>query len=279
MRWTFLLRPGWVALILVVGSFTVLAFTVLAPWQFGRDDARAARNVAIEESFRSPPVPLREVLPSGRAPDPDSEWRQVELTGRYLPRGETVVRLRSVLGEPAFEVVVPVRLTDGTTVLVDRGYLRPAPGVRVPDYPPVPRGEVTLQGRLRVAETDPGDRPAVRRDGTTQIYAIDPATVTSLTGIELQPGYVQLNAGQPGVLSALPLPQRSSGPHLAYALQWLAFGVMAPLGLGYFAWREGTDRRPDEPRGRTVDPRDRDPADPRDPPVTAAPLADRYGTR
>lgn len=270
MRWTFLLRPAWLALILVVGSFSTLAISVLGPWQFDRGDARAARNDAIEESFQTPPRPLREVLPAGTAPDA-TEWQQVELTGRYLPAAEMVVRLRTVLGEPAYEVVVPMRLRDGTTVLVDRGFLRPAPGVQVPDYPPLPRGEVTVQGRLRVAESDPEDRSAVRGNGTTQIYAIDPRTVTSLTGVELEPGYVQLNEGQPGVLGALPLPQLSSGPHLAYALQWIAFGVMAPLGLGYFAWREGLVRRHEHPRDRR-----RDPDDPRDP---APPLAGRYGSR
>lgn len=271
MRWTFLLRPVWLALILVVGSFSTLAISVLGPWQFDRGDARAARNDAIEESFQTPPLPLREVVPASAAPDGNTRWQQVELTGRYLPDAEMVVRLRTVLGEPAFEVVVPMRQRDGTTVLVDRGFLRPAPGVRVPDYPPVPRGEVTVQGRLRVAETDPGDRSAVRGNGTTQIYAIDPRTVTSLTDVALEPGYVQLNEGQPGVLGALPLPQLSAGPHLAYALQWIAFGVMAPLGLGYFAWREALARRHEEPRDRR-----RKPDDPRDPAPT---LAGRYGTR
>lgn len=271
VRWTFLLRPVWLALILVVGSFSTLAITVLGPWQFDRGDARGARNAAIEESFRTPPQPLREVLPAGAAPDGDTEWQQVELTGRYLPGAETVVRLRTVLGEPAFEVAVPLRLRDGTTVLIDRGYLRPAPGVQVPDYPPVPRGEVTVQGRLRVAERDPDERGVVRRAGTTQIYAIDPRLVTSLTGVELQPLYVQLNEGQPGVLGVLPLPQLSAGPHLAYALQWIAFGVMAPLGLGYFAWREGLARRQENQPVRR-----RHPDDPRDP---APPLAGRYGTR
>lgn len=256
-------------MILLVGCFSTLAFTVLSPWQFHRNDVKVARDAAIEESFQTPPQPLREVLPAGVAPDGDTEWQQVQLTGHYLPEAEMVVRLRTVLGEPAFEVVVPMRLHDGTTVLIDRGYVRPAPGIRVPDYPPVPRGEVTVQGRLRGAEHDPQDRPAVHRDGTTQIYAIDPSTVSSLTDIELQPGYVQLNQGQPGVLNPLPLQPVSTGRNsLSYALQWIAFGVMAPLGLGYFIWREGT-------AGRRPSPRDRHPDDPRDP----APLAGRYGAR
>ena len=265
MRWTFLLRPSWLALALVVGGFAAFAFTVLAPWQFHRGEDRAARNDAIEESFTTPPQPLRQVLPAGAAPGPRAEWHQVELTGRYLPDAEVVARLRTVQGEPAFEVLVPFRLTDGSTVLVDRGFLRPAPevpGVRVPEYPPAPAGEVTVQGRLRAGERDSRERPVVEQDGVTQVYAVDPAAVATVTGLDVEPGYVQLNEGQPGVLGALPLPQLSAGPHLAYALQWLAFGAMAPLGLAYFAWREGTgERRRPDPRGD----------DPHDPPAAVTP--------
>ena len=36
-RWTFLLRPQWLALIVVVGAFAYLCFTVLAPWQLGKN--------------------------------------------------------------------------------------------------------------------------------------------------------------------------------------------------------------------------------------------------
>ena len=44
--------------------------------------------------------------------------------------------------------------------------------------------------------------------------------------------------GQPGVLSPLPLPQLDSGPFFSYALQWIAFGIMAPLAIGYLIYNE-----------------------------------------
>ena len=31
--------------------------------------------------------------------------------------------------------------------------------------------------------------------------------------------------------------------HLSYGYQWIAFGIMAPLGLGYFVWSEIRERR------------------------------------
>ncbi|MGH3697622.1 MAG: SURF1 family cytochrome oxidase biogenesis protein [Pseudonocardiaceae bacterium] len=244
MRWRVLLRPGWVALTAVVICFAIAAFTVLAPWQFRRAAERADRNTAIEQSLSTPPQPLREVLATGTAPTRASEWRQVRISGHYLPGAEVVVRLRTVLGEPAYEVLVPLRLADGSSILVNRGYLRPAAAVRVPAYPPVPGGEVSVTGRLRADEPDPQGRQVVQRDGHRQVYAVSSRTVSAATGVRLDPGHLQLVNGAPGVLSALPLPQLDAGPSFAYALQWIAFGTMAPLGLIYFAWREVESPRP-----------------------------------
>jgi cytochrome oxidase assembly protein ShyY1 len=271
MRWRFLLRPGWLALTAVVICFTIAAFTLLAPWQFRRAAQRADRNAGIESSFTTPPQPLHSVLAAHTAPTHATEWRQAQVTGHYLPEAEMVVRLRTVQGEPAYEVLVPLRLADGSSILVDRGYLRPAEGVRIPAYPPAPGGEVTVTGRLRADEQDPQDGEVVQQDGHRQVYAVSTRTVSTATGVRLEPGYLQLVDGSPGVLSALPLPQLDPGPSFAYALQWIAFGVMAPLGLAYFAWREATEWHREDNRSPGRD----DTEDPHDPPMAA--LADRYG--
>jgi cytochrome oxidase assembly protein ShyY1 len=271
MRWRLLLRPGWVALTAVVICFTVAAFTVLAPWQFRRAAERADRNTGIESSLTTPPQPLRSVLAAHTAPTQATEWRRVQVTGHYLPDAEMVARLRTVQGEPAYEVLVPLRLADGSSILVDRGYLRPAEGVRIPEYPPVPGGEVTVTGRLRADEQDPQSGEIVQRDGHRQVYAVSTRTVSAATGVRLEPGYLELVDGAPGVLSALPLPQLDPGPSFAYALQWITFGVMAPLGLAYFAWKEATEGRREDNRSPDMD----DTEDPHDPPM--AELADRYG--
>jgi hypothetical protein len=41
----------------------------------------------------------------------------------------------------------------------------------------------------------------------------------------------------------LPLPQLDAGPFLSYGIQWIAFGILAPIGLGYFAYSEIRMRR------------------------------------
>jgi len=144
MRWRFLLRPGWLALTAAVICFTIAAFTLLAPWQFRRAAERADRNTAIEHSFSTPPRPLRDVLAGHTEPDQATEWRPVQVSGHYLPSAEMVVRLRTVQGEPAYEVVVPMQLADGSyRTCVPEGRPRRAfcVFVRTSQDPPVVRAD------------------------------------------------------------------------------------------------------------------------------------------
>lgn len=236
-----LLRPGWLALTALVLIFAGVCFTLLAPWQFDRHEERATTNAAITHAANATPADLATLLPPGTRPGATTEWRTVRVTGEYLPDDEVVARLRTVLGQPAFEVLTPFRLRDGSTVVVDRGYVRPVQGtksVTVPDFADAPEGEVTLTARLRADERDPRDRSAESDGGRPQVYAVGSGVVTRATGVALRPGYLQLEDGNPGVLGALPLPDLDAGPFLSYALQWLAFGTMALLAWLYFTWRE-----------------------------------------
>ena len=221
--------------------FAGVCFTLLAPWQFSRNEERTTTNDAITASASAAPADIDALLPAGTRPGPDTEWRTVRVTGRYLGEDEVIARLRTVLGQPAFEVLTPFQLTDGSVVLVDRGYVRPvqgARGVAVPDFAAPPTGTVTLTARIRADERDPRNRQADELDGRRQVYAVGSGVVARATGLDIRPGYLQLDDKNPGVIAALPLPELDAGPFLSYALQWIAFGTMALLAWLYFTWRE-----------------------------------------
>ncbi|MDV6013829.1 SURF1 family cytochrome oxidase biogenesis protein [Haloechinothrix sp. LS1_15] len=239
MRWKLLLRPRWLALTALVFVFAAACFTMLGPWQFDRHESRSAQNEAVQESLEAEPSPLDETLPDGTAPDERTQWSRVTIAGEYLPEDEVLARLRTVQGEPAYEVLTPMRTTGGERVLINRGYVRPEQG-SVPRYDPPPDGEVTVIARARVDEPPPGDREAIDRAGSGQIevYNVSSATVGEATGLDLRPGYFQLDNDQPGEVNALPLPRTTAGPFFSYALQWYAFGVMALVAWLYFTLRE-----------------------------------------
>ena len=243
----FLLRPGWLAFIAVVVGFAVVCYTLLAPWQFGREEQREAQERAIATANAAPPVPLAELVPPGSAVGSDVEWRRVVATGTYLPEAEAVVRLRVADGKPAVEVLTPLRLDDGRIVTVDRGWVAVTNGQQTPAYPAPPAGSVTVIARLRPDQADPSDRPVVRGDGPPQLYAVDSRVLGATTGLDLTPGHLQLEDGAPGVLGPLPVTANVGGAapftNFSYALQWLTFGLIALVALGYFIRLEVLQRR------------------------------------
>ncbi|WP_137723733.1 SURF1 family protein [Prescottella subtropica] len=241
-RLKFLLRPGWLALAAVVAGFAFMCFTVLAPWQLGKNTRTSERNTLLEESIDAGAVPI-DTLIGGTGPAPQDEWRKVLATGTYLPDTDILVRLRSVEDQPAYEVLTPLAMSDGLTMLVNRGYVRPVRGTQAPPIPAAPTGQVTVEGRIRMSEgTVPGKDP-ITESGTRQVYFIDSGQIGGFIGTDLVAGYLQLDDAQPGGLGTIPLPQMDSGPYLSYGLQWLAFGIMAPLGLAYFVRAELRERR------------------------------------
>lgn len=249
----FLFKPAWLAFIVGVVAFAVACYTLLAPWQFRRNAERERDNAAIATSQATAPVPLAQLVPAGpgsTAPPAQAvEWRRVTVRGHYLPADEAVVRLRSILSDPAYEVLTAFRTDDGRTVAVDRGYIRPVENNALPVYPPAPEGEVMLTARIRLDETDRKQRPPMFADGHHQLYSVDSHLLSEVIGKPVAPGYLALLSGQPGALGEVPLPDTDSGPFLSYAWQWLTFGLMALFGLGYFIRLEILQRRPERGAG------------------------------
>jgi cytochrome oxidase assembly protein ShyY1 len=271
-RLAFLLRPGWIALAVVVIAFTYLCFSVLAPWQLGKNTKTSRENDQIQHSLTTEPVPLKTLLPQQDSSAPDGQWRRVTATGHYLPDKQLVARLRVAEGDQAMEVLLPFVVDGGPTVLVDRGYVRPLPGSRVPPITAPPRGEVTITARLRDSEGTVLDKKSFVSDGVRQVYSISTAQIATLIGAPLTGSYLQLVDNQPGGLGVIELPHLDAGPFLSYGIQWITFGVIAPILLGYFVYAEVQARRAD--KARTAQP----PGKPA-PATVEDKLTDRYGRR
>ncbi|MET0995762.1 MAG: SURF1 family protein [Mycobacterium sp.] len=264
-RWAFLLRPGWLALFVVVIAFAYLCFTVLAPWQLGKNTKTSRENAQISHSLTADPVPVTTLLPQQDSSAPDAQWRRVTATGRYLPDAQVLARLRVVDGDPAFEVLVPFAVDGGPIVLVDRGYVRPVQGSRVPPISAPPNETVTITARLRDSEPVPEGKDPFRQDGAQQVYAINTAQISAVTGVPLAGSYLQLVEDQPGGLGVIGLPHLDAGPFLSYGIQWIAFGILAPIGLGYFVISEIRQRRREKAASAPLSAEEK--------------LADRYGRR
>ncbi|WP_067823797.1 SURF1 family cytochrome oxidase biogenesis protein [Nocardia inohanensis] len=257
-RVTFLLRPSWIILAVIVAGFAYLCFSVLAPWQLGKNTSTSERNQRISDSVDAAPVDVTTMLgQSGK----DTEWRRVTADGEYVPDSTVLVRLRHLDSAPAYTALAAFRLDDGRTVLIDRGQIAAVDGTRPPQIPAPPTGRQHLEARVRASEGIVESKPPVTEDGYRQVYSIDTVQESTVLGVPLTPiptdargGYLQLADKQPGVFTPDPLPQLDAGPYLSYGLQWLAFGIMAPLGLAYFVYAEIRARRRERAESAPAEP-------------------------
>lgn len=240
--WKTFLKPSWVLMVLFVIAFSYFAFTVLAPWQLNKDDDIVHRNEQIAAAYEADPVPFADVTDDTGAIVGNNEWKRVILTGHYLPDDEVLLRLRPVASGPSYQSLVPFQIDGGTTVLVNRGWQPAGEGNVVPDIGRAPRETVTIEGMMRLGEAEHPQAPIVE-DGYQQIYSISTEQISQLMDVDLANDYVQLAADEPGVLNEIPIPSMDRGNHLSYGFQWIAFGIMAPLGVGYLVWSEVREKR------------------------------------
>lgn len=241
--WKQFLKPNWFILAALILALSYFAFTALAPWQLNKDDDIVARNEQIEAAYDRNPVPVTEVMDGTGAISDEQEWTRVVLQGRYLPDDEVLLRMRPVDKNPAFQSLTPFELTSGEQILVHRGWAPTGDGVTVPEIEQAPTGTVSLVGMVRQGEQVSATRAPLQEQGYQQVYSISTEQISELTGTDLAEDYVQLSDGEPGVLYAMPVPKLDRGSHLSYGFQWIAIGIMGPLGLMYLVYAEIKERR------------------------------------
>jgi cytochrome oxidase assembly protein ShyY1 len=229
-RFSFLLRPKWIAFhLLVLGSIALMIW--LAFWQLDRLDQRRAFNDLVTEQIDQPPAPLEQLLDEA-GDDPESiEWRQTIVTGRYLP-DQILWFNRSQDGIAGDNVLTALVAESDTTVVVNRGF--------VPlgfDVPAAPTVETELLARVRIPQdrqrgelTDTSEAGAA----VTEVRRIDLGQLSAQLPGEVAPVYLDLIDAIPTIgpddPAPIPAPTLDEGPHLSYAAQWFIFAVCVLVG-------------------------------------------------
>ena len=238
-----LFRERYWALTAVFVLLLSVVFVLLGRWQYHRHEAKVERRDRVAANYGAQPVPLADVLPSPAATLPAAaQWTPVRVTGTYDAGRTLLVRNRPLEGQYGYEVVVPLRLADGTLLPVDRGWIDfGQSATALPPVPAAPSGPVEVVVRLRPYE--PGDGAyevpgQLRRIAADEVAAKVPGTLYRAYGV--------LASERPRPADAprlLPRPDTDLGPHLAYAYNWWGFAVAAYVLLGYYALREVQARR------------------------------------
>jgi surfeit locus 1 family protein len=189
----------------VIAILVATACVLLGRWQLNRLGQRRARNATLAARLALPPLAV------GRNVSADSaRQRRVVARGVYDFAAERTWPGRSFQGTPGVALVTPLRLSDGSAVLVDRGWA-PSPDAFHVDHTLYREPDTaTVTGIALVPPRGRGD--------------------VAVTGF--LPFVIQLESADPagGLPRRWPPPTFDNGPHLSYAIQWFSFALIALVG-------------------------------------------------
>jgi surfeit locus 1 family protein len=237
--------------VLLAAALLSAVFALLGAWQVQRLGWKKGLIARTEARVGAAPVdpPGPRAWPAVQAAPLDFEYRRLRLQGEFLHGDEALVQASTVLGA-GFWVLTPLRLADGSTVLVNRGFVPPDRRDPARREAAPPTGITTVIGLLRISEPRGGflreNDPAADRWHSRDVAAI--AAARGLPADRVAPYFVDAEATPSGSTA----PQwpvggltvlRFSDNHLVYALTWFALAAMVAAG-GWYAWRS-TRRPPD----------------------------------
>jgi surfeit locus 1 family protein len=226
-------RRRWLVLVAAVAGVALTAR--LGVWQLDRAAQKTALQQVIE-SRDALPVLDGDALATTPQAAAEQQHRRVVLRGAWLPQHTVFLENRQMDARPGFYVLTPLRLADGSAVVVQRGWLPRDPSDRqrlapVRDDP----GEVTLLGRIapppaRLYEFDPAAAGRIRQNLDLESFAVE-------TGLVLRPlSVLQLDSepfADDGLRRRWPQPAVDVHKHYGYAFQWFALAVLI---AGLYVW-------------------------------------------
>jgi surfeit locus 1 family protein len=247
---------------IVIGAVLLFAgFFALGTWQLERRVWKLDLIARVEQRVHAAAVmaPASSQWPQLTAAN--SEYRHVQVTGTFLYGSETLVQATTELGA-GFWVLTPLRQTDGSVVLVNRGFVPPdgrPPDGRPPEWRDRgargvdgPTGTTAVTGLLRM--TEPGGAFLRRNDAeaghpaANRWYSRDVQAIATARGLSrVAPYFVDADAVLPAAGGSPRTP--GSGPvggltviafhnnHLVYAITWYTLALMV-AGGAWLAVRE-----------------------------------------
>ena len=217
-----LIKPRWIALTLFL-LILIYLFIQLSNWQFDRYDQRVLRNESTNVALSLAPKKIDSTSQMTNL----KQWEKVELIGNYLSDQSKLVRKQYLENNLGFWVITPFKIQNGENILVNRGWIPIGSSASSnQSIPLAPVGTVNLEGYLQPFNesiTQPKDLPL------SQVNTIDYNYFESEIANNF---YVQLAKSSPmdNQVAIIPLPELSNGPHFSYAIQWILFALLLPIG-------------------------------------------------
>lgn len=245
---------------LCVGGLILFSgFTALGTWQVYRRSWKLDLIARVEERVHAPAVAAPGAPQWAGVTAANSEYRHVRVSGVFLNDSETLVQATTELGA-GYWVLTPLRLTDGTIVLVNRGFVPPERRERAAHDASESMSPATVTGLLRMTES--GGAFLRRNDPAAgRWYSRDVQAIAAARGLHhVAPYFIDADAaaGAPPLAGATPGGTHTSGPappvggltvitfhnsHLIYSITWYTLALMVAGGLWMVIGEERRLRR------------------------------------
>jgi len=210
----------------------------LGTWQVERLQWKEGLIAERTAQLSAPPLLLPERIQPG---DPALDFRHVRLEGRFRHERELYLAARSLRGNTGWDVITPLERPDGSTVLVDRGWVPPE------SKPPSMRaagqiaGPVTIEGVARTRFHKGYFQPDNEPDKNVWFW-IDLDAMAKWAGIAALPVLVQSDAVDlPGGLpKGGQIRVDLINNHLSYIVTW--YSAALAIAVIYVLWHRGRER-------------------------------------
>jgi len=209
----------------------------LGKWQLDRLQWKLGLIAAADSRSHAPPIPLDSVL--GKAPA-DAEYTHIVTAGEFIPGKRAYLFSQLEDGRIGFQVLEPMRLTDGRVLIIDRGFV-PQVGDRPARSEPAPVGTVQVTGLWRGSQK-PGPFTPSPDFKSDIFYVRDVAAIASALGVK-DPLPVTLTADRSTPKGIYPEGGHTRlifrNEHLQYAVTWFALALVLLVMYLVYHWKRG----------------------------------------
>lgn len=233
-----------------------IIFASLGSWQVVRLSWKLDLIARVNQRVHAQSVPAPRSEQWSQLNASDDEYRRVNIEGSFIQGQDTLVLAVTERGS-GFWVITPLRVADGTVVMVNRGFI-PSEAARIVAPAVADAHNISsVRGLLRMAQSggaflrqnDPGNRRWYSRD----VQAI--AKTNGLTRVA--PYFIDMDVAsapppKPSAASAVVVPVGGltviafHNSHLVYALTWYVLAAMV-AGVTWYFYRAQRRFRCDQP--------------------------------
>lgn len=204
-----------------------VVFLALGTWQVQRLFWKLDLIARVEARVNASAVPAPTEVKWPNFDPATQEYRHITASGRLLNDQEILVQAVTELGA-GFWVITPLAQPDGTTILINRGFVPPDRRDAATRAAGQPTGDATITGLLRLSE--PGGAFLRSNDPAgNRWYSRDVAAIAEAQGLSrVAPFFIDADStanpgGYPvGGLTIV----RFRNSHLAYIFTWYALAAM-----------------------------------------------------